>query len=77
MQVLGNLSRTESGSTNADEILISLTGEGEIDSVPDLQEQVDFVFPFDPSHFLSDCYIVDGALGRYFLVESPKVAVVS
>ncbi|KAG5128745.1 hypothetical protein JHK82_029580 [Glycine max] len=40
MQVLGNLSRTESGSTNADEILISLTGEGEIDSVPDLQEQV-------------------------------------
>ncbi|RDX76752.1 TBC1 domain family member 8B [Mucuna pruriens] len=40
MQVLGSLSRTESGSTNADEILISLTGEGEIDSVPDLQEQV-------------------------------------
>ncbi|KAG5078658.1 hypothetical protein JHK82_057353 [Glycine max] len=40
MQVLGNLSRTESGSTNADEILISLTGEGEIDAVPDLQEQV-------------------------------------
>ncbi|XP_014513389.1 TBC1 domain family member 8B [Vigna radiata var. radiata] len=40
MQVLDSLSRTESGSTNADEILISLTGEGEIDSVPDLQEQV-------------------------------------
>ncbi|KAK7343244.1 hypothetical protein VNO77_11842 [Canavalia gladiata] len=40
MQVLGSLSRTESGSTNADEILISLTGEGEIDSVPDPQEQV-------------------------------------
>ncbi|KAK7310307.1 hypothetical protein RJT34_07742 [Clitoria ternatea] len=40
LQVLGNLSRSESGSTNADEILISLTGEGEIDSVPDLQEQV-------------------------------------
>ncbi|KAJ1385821.1 Rab-GTPase-TBC domain [Sesbania bispinosa] len=40
MQVLGSLSRTESGSTNADEILISLTGEGEIDSAPDLQEQV-------------------------------------
>ncbi|XP_020235320.1 ecotropic viral integration site 5 ortholog isoform X3 [Cajanus cajan] len=40
MQVLGSLSRSESGSTNADEILISLTGEGEIDSVPDLQEQV-------------------------------------
>lgn len=66
MQVLGNLSRTESGSTNADEILISLTGEGEIDSVPDLQEQVDFVFPFDPSHFLSDCYIVDGAFFAIF-----------
>lgn len=39
------LSRTESGSTNADEILISLTGEGEIDSGPDLQEQVAFAFP--------------------------------
>ncbi|XP_054786488.1 uncharacterized protein LOC129292849 isoform X2 [Prosopis cineraria] len=30
----------ESGSTNADEIIISLTGDGEIDTVPDLQEQV-------------------------------------
>lgn len=39
-QVLGNLSRTASGSTNADEILISLTGEGEIDSAPDLPEQI-------------------------------------
>ncbi|CAJ2631128.1 unnamed protein product [Trifolium pratense] len=38
--VLGNLSRSESGSTNADEILISLTGEGEIDSAPDLSEQI-------------------------------------
>ncbi|KAK2459167.1 Ypt/Rab-GAP domain of gyp1p superfamily protein [Trifolium repens] len=38
--VLGNLSRSESGSTNADEILISLTGEGEIDSAPDLPEQI-------------------------------------
>ncbi|KAK7270058.1 hypothetical protein RIF29_22939 [Crotalaria pallida] len=37
----GSLSRSESGSTNAEDILISLTGEGEIDSVPDLQEQVD------------------------------------
>lgn len=45
MHVLGSLSRSESGSTNADEILISLTGEGEIDSAPDLQEQVAFVFP--------------------------------
>ncbi|KAL5800147.1 hypothetical protein ACOSQ4_033031 [Xanthoceras sorbifolium] len=36
----GNLSRTESGSTNADEVLISLTGDVEIDSVPDLKEQV-------------------------------------
>ncbi|XP_019441616.1 PREDICTED: rab GTPase-activating protein 1-like [Lupinus angustifolius] len=34
----GSLSRSE--STNADDILISLTGEGEIDSVPDLQEQI-------------------------------------
>lgn len=39
------LSRTESGSTNAEEILISLTGEGEIDSVPNLQEQVTLLFP--------------------------------
>ncbi|KAK4284043.1 hypothetical protein QN277_000925 [Acacia crassicarpa] len=30
----------ESGSTNADEIIISLTGDGEIDTLPDLQEQV-------------------------------------
>ncbi|XP_028799426.1 rab GTPase-activating protein 1 isoform X2 [Neltuma alba] len=30
----------ESGSTNADEIIISLTGDGEIDTAPDLQEQV-------------------------------------
>ncbi|KAF7811440.1 ecotropic viral integration site 5-like protein isoform X3 [Senna tora] len=35
-----NLSRSESGSTNADEIIISLTGDGEIDTAPDLQEQV-------------------------------------
>ncbi|EXB88496.1 TBC1 domain family member 8B [Morus notabilis] len=39
-QTNGNLSRSESGSSNADEILISLTGDGEIDSLPDLQEQV-------------------------------------
>lgn len=39
-QLDDGLSRTESGSTNADEILISLTGEGEIDSGPDLQEQI-------------------------------------
>ncbi|OIW06847.1 hypothetical protein TanjilG_18229 [Lupinus angustifolius] len=39
MEQSGSLSRSESGSTNAEEILISLTGEGEIDSVPDLQEQ--------------------------------------
>ncbi|KAL9402584.1 hypothetical protein Peur_006433 [Populus x canadensis] len=31
----GELSRSESGSTNADEVLISLTGDAEIDSVPD------------------------------------------
>ncbi|KAI4351206.1 hypothetical protein L6164_005585 [Bauhinia variegata] len=39
-QMNGSLSRAESGSSSADEILISLTGEGEINSVPDLQEQV-------------------------------------
>lgn len=39
-QANGDLSRSESGSTNADEILISLTGEDEVDSVPDLQDQV-------------------------------------
>ncbi|TXG49634.1 hypothetical protein EZV62_025509 [Acer yangbiense] len=36
----GDLSRTESGSTNTDEVLISLTEDVEIDSVPDLKEQV-------------------------------------
>ncbi|KAM1141204.1 hypothetical protein ACFX19_041901 [Malus domestica] len=39
-QTNGDLSRSESGSSNADEILISLTGNGEVDSVPDLHEQV-------------------------------------
>ncbi|XP_044461461.1 ecotropic viral integration site 5 protein homolog [Mangifera indica] len=39
-QTNGNLSRSESGSTNADEVLINLTGDVEIDSVPDLQDQV-------------------------------------
>ncbi|KAB2598149.1 rab GTPase-activating protein 1-like [Pyrus ussuriensis x Pyrus communis] len=39
-QTNGDLSRSESGSSNADEILISLNGNGELDSVPDLQEQV-------------------------------------
>ncbi|XP_048446507.1 EVI5-like protein [Pyrus x bretschneideri] len=39
-QTNGDLSRSESGSSNADEILIGLTGNGELDSVPDLQEQV-------------------------------------
>ncbi|PON75377.1 Rab-GTPase-TBC domain containing protein [Parasponia andersonii] len=39
-QTNGNLSRSESGSSNVDEVLISLTGGGEIDSLPDLQEQV-------------------------------------
>ncbi|KAF2295874.1 hypothetical protein GH714_034746 [Hevea brasiliensis] len=36
----GDLSRSGSGSTNSDEVLISLTGDVEIDSVPDLQDQV-------------------------------------
>ncbi|XP_031250101.1 ecotropic viral integration site 5 protein homolog isoform X1 [Pistacia vera] len=39
-QTNGNLSRSESGSTNVDEVLINLTGDVEIDSVPDLQDQV-------------------------------------
>lgn len=39
-QTNGNFSRSESGSSNADDILISLTGGGEIDSLPNLQEQV-------------------------------------
>lgn len=43
-QANGDLSRSESGSTNADEILISLTGEDEVDSVPDLQDQVFICF---------------------------------
>lgn len=36
----GSLSRSESGSTNADEMVVSLTRDVEIDSVKDLQEQV-------------------------------------
>ncbi|XP_010534440.1 PREDICTED: TBC1 domain family member 8B [Tarenaya hassleriana] len=36
----GVLSRSESGSSNADEILVGLTGDGEVDSVQDLQPQV-------------------------------------
>ncbi|OMP08090.1 hypothetical protein COLO4_06786 [Corchorus olitorius] len=39
-QANGELSRSASGSTNADEVLISLTGDAELDAVPDLQEQV-------------------------------------
>ncbi|CAN1798483.1 TBC1 domain family member 8B [Linum perenne] len=40
MQTTGDLSRSESGSTNSDDVLISLTENGEMDSAPDLQEQV-------------------------------------
>ncbi|KAM7271966.1 hypothetical protein ACFE04_031180 [Oxalis oulophora] len=36
----GGLSRSESGSTNPDDALVSLTSDLQIDSVPDLQEQV-------------------------------------
>ncbi|VVB02689.1 unnamed protein product [Arabis nemorensis] len=36
----GSLSRSESGSSYADEVLISLTGDGEIDYFQDLQGQV-------------------------------------
>ncbi|KAG7031847.1 MDR1, partial [Cucurbita argyrosperma subsp. argyrosperma] len=39
-QVNGGLSGPESGSTNAEEILITLPGEDEIDSAPNLQDQV-------------------------------------
>ncbi|OMO69455.1 hypothetical protein CCACVL1_19496 [Corchorus capsularis] len=39
-QANGELSRSALGSTNADEVLISLTGDAELDAVPDLQEQV-------------------------------------
>ncbi|KAK8691681.1 hypothetical protein V6N13_075181 [Hibiscus sabdariffa] len=35
-----DLSCSESGSMNEDKVLISLTGEAELDDVPDLQEQV-------------------------------------
>jgi len=36
----GSLSRSESGSSNADDVLVSLTGDGEVDPVQDLQAQV-------------------------------------
>ncbi|KAF5742626.1 TBC1 domain family member 8B-like [Tripterygium wilfordii] len=36
----GDLSRSESGSTNTEVLLMSLTGNGEMDSVPDIQDQV-------------------------------------
>ncbi|KAJ8760297.1 hypothetical protein K2173_011709 [Erythroxylum novogranatense] len=36
----GDFSRSESGSTNADDVVISLTGDGEVDTTPDLQDQV-------------------------------------
>ncbi|WZZ81781.1 rab GTPase-activating protein 1 [Brassica napus] len=36
----GSLSRSESGSSNADEVIVSLTGDGEVDPVQDLQAQV-------------------------------------
>lgn len=36
----GSLSRSESGSSYADEVFISLNGDGEIDSFQDLQGQV-------------------------------------
>lgn len=51
----GCLSRSESGSTNADEILISLNGDLEVDSVKDLQEQVICVF-FLHNHFVNFAY---------------------
>ncbi|CAI0442928.1 unnamed protein product [Linum tenue] len=37
----GELSRSESGSINSDDVLVTLTENGEIDSTPDLQDQVE------------------------------------
>ena len=54
-QTNGYLSRSESGSTNADEILISLNGDLEVDSFKDLQEQVICVF-FLHNHFVNFAY---------------------
>ncbi|KAK8496749.1 hypothetical protein V6N12_005784 [Hibiscus sabdariffa] len=48
-QTNGDLSHSESGSTNADEVLISLAGDADTDarlSFPDLQEQVAYTFTF-------------------------------
>ncbi|CAI0411597.1 unnamed protein product [Linum tenue] len=39
-QTSGELSRSESGSTNSDDVLITPTENGEMDSTPDLQDQV-------------------------------------
>ncbi|XAR56119.1 hypothetical protein NMG60_11036458 [Bertholletia excelsa] len=39
-QANGNISQMESGSANGNEFLVSLTGDGNMDSVPDLKEQV-------------------------------------
>lgn len=39
----GSLSRSESGSSNADDVLIGLNGDGEMDYFQDLQGQVAFV----------------------------------
>lgn len=39
-QTNGDSCHSESGSTNADEILVTLNGDMEIDSLPDVQEQV-------------------------------------
>lgn len=52
----GILSLSESGSTNADEIIISLTGDGEVDNVPDLQEQV-----AAPSCYMTAFIYLDGS----------------
>lgn len=58
-QTNGNLSRSESGSFNADEIMISLTGDGEIDSLPDLQEQVVYMFVTAPFFFFNIIIILE------------------
>lgn len=51
MRTNGDLSRSESGSSNADDILVTLTGDVEIDSLPDLQEQVAYIFA-TPSFYI-------------------------
>lgn len=49
----GSLSRSESGSSNAEEVFISLTGDGEIDCLQDLQGQV--ICAFKVLYLINSC----------------------